>query len=144
MILGLTFTQTSFSDDSEKSWLYAPTEKIGSRVEDWIEYYGSGYSIQELKSFKNNHTGDPMVSFWVTDGFTTAKFMVNLVTNDHFLTEVESVSEKFLIELGIDKIQLDEHGNAQLEDHWDAGLNRLRVRKEGEDHFGAVWNYYWD
>jgi hypothetical protein len=70
--------------------------------------------------------------------------MINLVTNEHFLTEVESVSEKFLTDLGIDKVPLDEQGNADVSDHWDAGTNRLRVNRENNGHFGAVWNYYWD
>ena len=134
----------SFSDEAEKGWIYAPTEKIGSRLENWIEYYGSDYSIVELKNFQNKHTGDPMIAFWVTDGSTTAKFMINLVTNEHFLTDVESVSEKFLTELEIDKVPLDEQGNADHNDHWDAGANRLRVNRESSGHFGAVWNYYWD
>ena len=143
-LLGLLSPMPSYSDEAEKAWIYAPTEKIGSRLEDWIEYYESDYSMSEPKNFKNRHNGDPMVAFWITDGSTTAKFMINLVTNEHFLTDVESVSERFLAEMGIDKVPLDKHGNAYLNDYWDAGTNRLRVNRESSGHFGAVWNYYWD
>lgn len=143
-LLSLLGAVPSYTEEAEKGWIHAPTEKIGSRLEDWIEFYGSDYSIKELKNFKNKHTGDLMIAFWITDGSTTAKFMINLVTNEQFLTEVESVSEKFLTKLGIDKVPLDEHGNADLNDHWDAGANRLRVNRESSGHFGAVWNYYWD
>ncbi len=143
-LLSLLSAMPSYSEEAEKGWIYAPTEKIGARLEDWIEYYGSDYSIANLENFKNRHTGDPMVALWATDGSTTAKFLINLVTNEHFLTDVESVSEKFLTELGIDEVPLDEQGNADLSDHWDAGANRLRVNRESTGHFGAVWTYYWD
>jgi hypothetical protein len=126
------------------SWVNGPRDKVGPSLADWITLFSDDYTIEQLGSSRNVHTGQPLVTFWITDGSTTAHFMVNLVTNDQFLIEVESVSPRFLKMLRIDLIPVDENGNALLEDSWDAGTNRLRVRRIGDQEFGAVWNYYWD
>ena len=141
-VLGLGVANSTHEET--QAAIDAPLTKVGKDLASWVQYFGDDYKIVDLDTSKNLHNSDPMVSFWITDGFTTVRFAINLVTNDQYISEIESVSGALLDYLEIDRLPFDSNGNVELERCWDAGCNRLRVHREQSGRLGAVWNYYLD
>ena len=80
----------------------------------------------------------------MTDGQTTAHFVVSLIHDAEVLLRVESTSQTFLTHVGVDKLDYDEDGNATLRYCWDDGCNELRARVDAEGNYSAIWDYYYD
>ena len=136
--------ESEVDDEAKRAWIDAPKERVGVRLEDWVTYLGSDYSIDEPSAFKNRHTGEPMAVLWLSNGKTEARFMVNLTTNEHFLVVVQSASPEFLQEMGVTEVPIDEGEEIRLTDDWDAGQNELNVQLTDKGRLAAIWIYYWD
>lgn len=135
---------SEIEDADKRSWIEAPKDRVGVRVEDWTEYLGPDYSIDEPSAFKNRHSGDPMAVLCLVKGKTEARFMVNLTTNEHFLLDVQSADEDFLREMGITDIPIKEGSELKLTDDWDGGQNELNVQLTASGRLAAIWFYYLD
>lgn len=144
LMIACSSTEPEADADPERFYIDAPKERVGIRVEDWIEYFGSEYSIDEPSAFKSRHTGDPMAVLWLTKGKTEARFMVNLTTNEHFLLVVQSADKDFLREMGVTEIPIDKGSELRLTDDWDAGQNELNLQMTNEGRLAAIWIYYVD
>ena len=142
--IGLASAGPETESARSEAWTEAPRDKVGARLEDWLGLFGSDYAIEEISSFRNLHTGDPMVSFQTTNGSTSVWFSVNLVTNDHYMTRVVSTSQEFMQLLGIREVLVDGTGDLELQHCWDAGCNNLRLQTDDSGGLSAVWDYYWD
>ena len=134
------------AEDREQTdaWLFAPMEVIGTRLEDWSQYFGAEYEVFESSDFDNKHTGQPMVFLRVGDRRTKVGFFVNLETDEEFILSIETTSAELLEKLGIDGSQISPRGNLIVTDDWDAGLNRLEIYRRPDGVLGASWAYYLD
>ena len=132
------------SPEQSEARLFAPMNEIGLRLEDWVAYLGPDYTIVDSRESPNPHTRHPMVFLRLSDGVTKVGFQVNLVTNDHFLMEVQSHSAEFLDKLGIDELPASPKDTITIIDDWDMGVNRLEIVRQPGGRGVAQWVYYVD
>ena len=133
------------SEPDQQKYIDAPRSIVGPTVADWVEFFGPEHGIVTPSASRSPHDDSPTLVFNITDGQgTTVRFAVNLISNRHMLLEVESVSQDFLTYMGVDELEYDSNGNADLSYCWDNGCNRLRVTNRHPDGYGAVWNFAWD
>jgi hypothetical protein len=150
IVAGLALLLSPFAvpaDDYDERYalLFAPQLVVGQRLEDWTEFFGPGYALEDVTAYPNTHVDEHvMVSLRIGDGTTSADFVVNLVNNQHFLVFVESTDPAFLDELGVDDSPLGAAGTAKLVDDWDMGVNELEISRRPDGTLAAEWYFYLD
>ena len=132
------------SREQSEAWLFAPMNEIGDRLEDWVAYLGSDYTIVDSREFPNPHTRQPMAFLRISDGDTTVGFLVNLITNEHFLMAVQTYDAVLLDRLGIDEVPTGSKDAITVIDDWDAGVNQLEIVRLPDGRTVAEWVYYVD
>ena len=130
--------------DERYAMLFAPRDVIGPRLENWAEYFGTGYTLDETQAFPNPHTKQPMVGLLISHGETSATFVINLVTNEHFLVQVSSASGAFLEKMGIRQPPPGSEKPRTIVDNWDMGVNELTITRKPDGALSAEWIYYLD
>lgn len=122
----------------------APARLVGKRIEDWARFLGPHYELRAVRSYRNPHTDNPWVVVTLQDQSTIASFAVDLITDEQYLTGVESSSLDFLAALGVDVRQLSAAGEHTTWDCHDGGCNSLTFKRNRAGESVAVWQYHWD
>ena len=134
------------ADDHDERYalLFGPRDVIGPRLEDWADYFGPDYVLNETRGFPNPHSKQPMVGLRMSHAGTSVTFVVNLVTNEHFMVQVSSASERFLETMGVERIRPEPGASRTVVDDWDVGLNELTITRKPDGALSAQWIYYLD
>lgn len=121
----------------------APRSIVGTRIEDWVEYLGFGYEIDEVRGLKNRHSGEPNAILKLSRGATSVTFQVDLVRNRHYLFLVETSSLELIEHLGIELDQLSPKRTYSYQDCGESGCSTLLL-EYGKRSASAFWTYHWD
>ena len=122
----------------------APFTQIGGDVADWFVHLSSNYELVDLRGSKSLHWQQPTVSFGIRDEDTQIDFAVNLVTNRHMLTRIETSSTDLLETLGVVLEELDTSAPKTWCVCADATCDSLRLERSPSGAFVARWTKGWD